>query len=64
MNPLLIFQLIEALLPSLIADGGKAINDIAHGEGGIGKVGKVLGDIGALTGHAAAAVAAATVAKV
>lgn len=60
MNLNLIFSLLEALLPTLVADGGKTISDVATGEGGIGKVTKVMGDLSTVLNHSATAVAAAS----
>lgn len=57
MSPLLV-QILMMLAEEAATNGPTIWNDVAHGEGGIGKVAKVLGDLSTVTGHVAAAITA------
>jgi hypothetical protein len=58
MNPLLV-QLLMMIAEEAATQGPAIWNDIAHGEGGTKKIAKVLGDLSAVTGHVATAIAPA-----
>lgn len=51
----LIFSLL-AESPELFADAETLITSVAHGEGGLAKVGAVMQNLSALAGHVATAV--------